>query len=382
MNTKHLCLIIITVLFSEALFSQANRTERNHLIFSKHLNESRVIDISLPLNYELTKKNYAVLYLLDGEYIFGYAKGTVDFLSNPFGYLPNMILVSIPNTDRNKDLFVSLRPEDGYVSFLSFLEQELKPFIDNNYRTNGFNMLYGWSSGSAVCSYLFVNKPELFDGYIQSGTSIGNKFVEMFTKKVPLNDYTNKYLYANTEGIKYLNTYGEGQRVKGLKRYLKLIDELKPKGLRWKFEVAEKETHIGVLAKGLLDGLKFIYSDFYLPDSITKKGASEIISYFSSINKNYSFNVEIPVGALNESAFILLQEKKGDEAVKLLLHGLELHPKSSDLLGTIGEIYEYKGDAKLAAKYYKLAFEKAKNDLKTHLKYKTLHVKLQATDNE
>ena len=215
--------------------------------------------------------------MLDGEYIFGYAKGLVDFHSNPFGYLPNMVIVSIPNTDRNRDLYVSLTPQDGYTDFIDFLEQELIPFVNKNYRTNGFDILYGWSSGASICTYLLANQPELFDAYIEGGSGIGSKTADMLAKQIPLHDYTGKYLYANTEGMKYLNTPGQGLRVGSLEKYSNLIDALNPKGLRWKIEVAENASHVGVLAKGLQDGLQFVFSDYFIPDSISTQGASQII---------------------------------------------------------------------------------------------------------
>lgn len=373
-NIKYFSLISV-LLFCNAAQSQANRIKQSQQVFSTNLNEERTIEVSLPANYETTQKDYPVLYLLDGEYIFNYAKGTVDFLSNSFGYLPDMIIVSIPNTDRNRDLFVTLSPQGSYLAFIAFLEQELLPMINASYRTNGFNILYGWSSASAVCTYLFANIPNLFDGYIETGTAIGNKFAELLTQQVPLNDYTNKFLYANTEGLKYLNSSG-GPRVKGFTKYSALINYLKPKGLKWQFDIADKTNHVGAMPQGLHNGLKFIFSDFYIADSLTVQGAKQVITYYKQINAHYSFDVEIPVGALNESAFILVQEKKIDEATKLIKYGLNLHPESYDLLGTLAELNEYNGNTKLAAEYYKLAMEKASSDLKTQLKYKTLYNKL------
>jgi hypothetical protein len=82
-----------------------------------------------------------VLYVLDGEYVFDYATGTVDFLTNDFGHLPDMIVIGIPNTNRNRDLFVTLNPMDGYSSFVNLLKNEIFPFISDKYRINEFNIL-------------------------------------------------------------------------------------------------------------------------------------------------------------------------------------------------------------------------------------------------
>ena len=69
-------LLCINVL---ALPVYTQSTIENHLLYSSHLQESRMISVALPSDYDKSDKAYSVLYVLDGEYIFDYAKGTVDF---------------------------------------------------------------------------------------------------------------------------------------------------------------------------------------------------------------------------------------------------------------------------------------------------------------
>ena len=69
---------------------------------SKVLNEERVITIKLPRDYNLTDHKYPVVYILDGKTHFRHATGAVDFLSRN-GNLPDMIIVSVHNVDRNRD---------------------------------------------------------------------------------------------------------------------------------------------------------------------------------------------------------------------------------------------------------------------------------------
>lgn len=241
-------LLSIYLLFISGLNAQSY--VENHVLKSKHLGEERAISVSLPSEYKLSDASYSVLYVLDGEYIFSYAQGTVDFLTNNFGYIPELIVVSIPNTNRNRDMQVSLIGEDGPNNFIKFLTLELFPFINKEYRVNGFDMLYGWSSASGIGIYLMNTQPQFLDGYILTGTGIGPKTANHIRENISNLNYQNSYFYACVED--------EEPRRSALIRYGDLIDSLKIAGLNTKFEVIES-SHVEVMSKGLHEGLNFIF---------------------------------------------------------------------------------------------------------------------------
>lgn len=359
------------LLFSLITFScccLVGLAQTTHLIQSKALEEGRQVNIQLPQGYDRTSDSYGVLYVLDGEYAYDYAVGAVNFLSNTFGHMPPLIVVGIPNIDRLRDVYVTHNKEDSYAKFLEFMEAELKPFIDSNYRTNGFDIIYGWSSASDISMQFLAAKPDVFDAHIQSGTGVGAKTAAFLSKELSKHNYKNRYLYAGTEG--------SGPRAVGLKKYENLVDSLSPKNLKWKFELMYSSSHVDVLAEGIYSGLKFVFSDFYIPDSVVLKGVEEIKAYYAVLNKAYDFQVKIPVGAFGESAGILFQSKP-EEAVKLLKYGLTVHPTSADLHGSLGEVYEYLDQTELAAKYYNLAFEKSIPKSAVAMKYQYLSRKFE-----
>lgn len=340
--------------------------QTTHVIHSKALAEDRMITLQLPHGYNENSDDYGVLYVLDGEYIYDYAAGAVCFLSNAFGYMPPLIVVGIPNIDRLRDVYVTHDDKDPYAKFLGFIESELKPFIDSNYRTNGFDIIYGWSSASDISMQFFATKPDLFDAHIQTGTGVGPKTAAFFCEELSKHNYKNRYLYAGTEG--------SGPRAAGLEKYKNHIDSLSPKNLKWKFELMPTSSHVDVLGEGIYNGLKFVFNKFYIPDSVVLKGVEEIKTYYAALEEAYDFRVKIPVGAFGESAGILFQSKP-EEAVKLLKYGLTIHPTSADLHGSLGEVYEYLDEKKLATKYYKLAFEKSVPESAMAMKYRYLSSK-------
>ena len=341
-----------------AVFAQTT-----HLIQSKALVEDRQINIQLPPGYNYAGESYGVLYVLDGEYAYDYAVGTVSFLSNAFGYMPPLIVVGIPNIDRLRDVHVTHSAHDSYARFMKFLESELKPFVDSNYRTNGFDIIYGWSSASNISMQFLATKPDLFDAHIQSGTGVGTKTAAFLSNELSKYNYENRYLYAGTEGT--------GPRAAGLKKYESVIDSLNPKNLRWKFELMHSSSHVDVLAEGIYSGLKFVFNDFYISDSVVLKGVEAIKGYYVSLNEAYDFQVKIPVGVFGESAGILFQSNP-EEAVKLLKYGLTIHPGSADLHGSLGEVYEYLGQKELAAKFYNQALERSIPESAMAMKYRYL----------
>lgn len=357
-----LYILLFSLFLNIKLYPQTNQ----HNISSKILGEDRLVQVALPKSYD-PNKAYSVLYVLDAEYAFDYAKGAVSFLTNAYGFLPEMILVGIPNTDRGKDFY----SDEGVFRFIRFMKSELMPKIQSRYKTNGFNLIYGWSSSADLPQFILENEPELADAYIQSGSGLGAKGKVRFLKNVEGKDYSKKYLYGNAESNLYQSKNRKSQRIAGLERYKSVLEENPLKGLRWKLEIPENTSHVGVIAEGLSRGLKFVFKDFFVPDSISKKSAEAIINYYKMINLNYSADFLIPVGALNESAFILFVEKKADEAIKLLKHGISLHPNSTGLLASLAEVYEYSKQPKESAKLYKKALDLSEQKV-DKLKYKSI----------
>jgi predicted alpha/beta superfamily hydrolase len=115
---------------------------------SSHLGEDVKLLIYLPYDYSHSSKKYPVLYLLDGEYFMNQAAAAVQFLSDcPYirqSLIPQLIVVGIKTSDRNRDFTPTHVPEYEGMAFPSsgeadtfrrFLKEELMPFIEKEYRT-------------------------------------------------------------------------------------------------------------------------------------------------------------------------------------------------------------------------------------------------------
>ncbi|MBN2432626.1 MAG: hypothetical protein JXQ27_14215, partial [Acidobacteria bacterium] len=300
---------------------------------SSILGETRDIFIHEPLGYEKSGRRYPVLVVLDGESMFSFAAGAVDFLAP--GRMPEMIVVGIANTHRERDQWVSLQPDGGYMKFVDFLEKELVPFIDAHYRTQPHRVLYGFCSGASTVMWLLFTRPELFDGYIAAGTGFDQTWYDLGAREFARRDSLGKSFYAVTEGTT--------PRAQGMPLLRKLLAPA-PAGLDWDCVVMEQEEHEPVAAKGLFAGLEFIYRRWRLPVATAAAGPPAIQVYYKALGQAYGFDCGLPrEPVLNAGLSLLWYEKKPEEAITLFRFLTTKAPRWPDAFEALGVAYQSAG---------------------------------------
>ena len=148
-----LSIILLVSVFSAIATAQVEGTDvvlaKSVKLTSKVLERDMDILIYVPEGYESSTSSYPVLYDLNSFICFTYDCGTVELLSRS-SEIANMIVVGIPPL-RNGYVPAPYeeRGDDPLTADLSlkFFKDELIPFIENNYRTNKFRILYGHSVG-------------------------------------------------------------------------------------------------------------------------------------------------------------------------------------------------------------------------------------------
>ena len=235
-------------------------------INSSILNEDRTCLISLPDSYnEDGEKMYPVLILLDGYTFFGTTAEIVHFMSssrNRNYLMPETIIVAIENVDRERDFTVTKiktkRPNTmgGGREFLKFIEKELIPYIDKNFRTNSDRTIIGHSLGGLLTLNSYLDKGSIFDAYISIDPSIWWDEEMMKNKVDSISSISlNKKLYIATAN------QGEAKYERNKKRHDSLYALLKEKtegDLKVKIEYFENEDHRSVPLKALYEGLKYL----------------------------------------------------------------------------------------------------------------------------
>jgi len=137
--------------------------------YSENLKEKREFFIRLPDNYEKTKRNYPVIYLLDANNeIMTYMKGLyfnsvieIERLMQ-HGDIPESIIVGIPFKKEQWFSNVSSNPQP----FRNYLTKELSSYINDNYRTINNNILIGQSYSATFVINTLPKSSDTFSSYI------------------------------------------------------------------------------------------------------------------------------------------------------------------------------------------------------------------------
>jgi predicted alpha/beta superfamily hydrolase len=227
---------------------------------SKILNEDRILNIYLPQGFD-KKKSYPVIYLLDGSMNedFIHVSGLVQFFSQMYA-MPETIVVGIANIDRKRDFtfHTDLKdlqkdyPTTGHSDqFISFLEKELKPYIESQFKTTD-KYLFGQSLGGLLATEILLKKPEMFNNYFIISPSLWwddqslLKQAPQLLSKIP---DTKKFVYVSV---------GKDEHPVMVKDAASLYDVLQKAGKKnWtvEYKMMETDNHATILHRSLYEGL-------------------------------------------------------------------------------------------------------------------------------
>ncbi|QDO95289.1 esterase [Formosa sediminum] len=362
-------------------------------IHSQILNEDRLLEIYLPENYETSNKTYPVMYLLDSFLNFRHAAASAEFLHFD-QCIPEIIIVGIRNTHRNRDLTPessNLDPKErerlgsvgGADNFIGFIEKELMPFIENNYRTAPYKIISGHSLGGVFNVYSFLKHPELFNAYITISPSlwypiddISKGFDFIFPNPTKMNQTFYMTLANEISG----NMRGNVFKLSG--DFENYINTHKDTELRFKFNPMPEESHLSVGLPSVFFGLRFIFEPtqferFKTRAAIMAQGGPEkavenIIAYFKKASETYGFEISNE-SALRDLGYDLIKiEDLKLSAVDVFKANLEQHPDSYGAYSTLGMAYEKLGELQKAKENYKIALNIVKETNNFELEnYKT-----------
>ncbi|MDR3711555.1 MAG: alpha/beta hydrolase-fold protein [Puia sp.] len=245
-------------------------------LYSDTLKEERPIQVILPEKYQAgSSEKYDVLYVLDGDWNTKLGFDVTRFVESA-NFIPHMMIVSIPNIIvpngpnlRQRDYtpsHVGYQPESGGADrFLSFLKNELIPYINKKYPSTGKNTLWGTSLGGLVTVYAILADPSPFESYIANDPSLwwDNGYVTKLAiqKKEALRGL-RKTLWINGRD-------GQGLIEMGIAPMDTILPPAGPgTALHWKLLAYPFETHLSEIFKGSYDGIKYSYTGYSAEDLV------------------------------------------------------------------------------------------------------------------
>ena len=231
-------------------------------IDSNVLNENRKILINLPKDYNNTDKTYPVIYRLDGEIdLFIETVSVVNRLVYSEELVPEMIVVMIENTNRNRDMMPTntgfFKSGPGAENFKKFIENELVPHINKSYRTTNEKILCGQSLSAIFTLYYFLASTDSFDSFIACSGGFPDceaYFIDLTNNFLKQNQHETKKIFL-THGLNdFLDP--EGVIKNQLQKFSQKIET--KENIVCKLKIYEEEGHVPF--QSLYHGLRFIYT--------------------------------------------------------------------------------------------------------------------------
>jgi len=282
-------------------------------IQSRVLGEERVLDVSLPRNYDRGNDRYPVLYVLDGEFEHEIAAAIARFYAT-MSQVPPMIVVGIRNTNRTRDFTPPPRagyqvpPEvhgaGGADRFLDAMATEIIPMIERTYRTAPMRVLVGHSLGGLVAMHALATRPELFTGYVVMEPSLWwNDRAHLLDARKTLATTPARrarLMLVNAEEIGMDTTRWGGSAP--------MIREL----------AVTDETHESMAAAGLMQALRTMFADFKPAPWRPGMRPIAMLERYDSLAARVGYAPPIPRSAYSLAARMSLDSRWFDDAGRAL----------------------------------------------------------------
>jgi len=235
------------------------------LLHSEIVGQEYQLQVNLPTGCE--EVACPVLFLLDAQWDFPllyaiYGEQHYD------GFVPDLVLVGItwggqdpdPDVLRRRDFTPSDESgrgeEGGAANFLAFIERELIPFVEREYRTTPRRALAGSSLGGLFALYTLLQRPDLFSDYIATS---------------PATPWDGGVLYRFAEGFEQRSraspprlyvAVGEREDLRGpVTEFTDWLGRQQYPDLTWTHEIVAGAGHSGVKAQGNTRGLQYLFRE-------------------------------------------------------------------------------------------------------------------------
>ena len=349
-------LLLLVAFLAFPAFAQAPVPIR---IESNVLGETRQILVRVPASYAIGSQAYPVLYMTDGDRQLPNMAATTDFLSRE-GRMPEVIVVGISNTDRTRDLTPThvadpqLPTSGGGAKFLSFIETEVIPYVEKNYRTQPYRVFAGHSFGGLFALQALFTRPRLFNGIIAASPSLpwdNGWAMRQARELVEKNRELETTLVVTT-----------GKESPALDREFRAMQALfksrAPKGFEFQAIKFEDEDHGSVVMPTHYAGLRKVFAPWrFAFDGDPKTLFARARDHYAKLSKRAGYTVVIPEQTTNFIAYQLMLSGSVPEAIEVFQANVAAYPASANVYDSLGEAYERAGDRQRAKESYARAAE-------------------------
>jgi len=315
-------------------------------IASAIMKETRRVLIVLPTSYARSApdRRYPVTVVVDGEYLIAPVTVVTDELTRN-GQIPESVIVGLENVGgsdflaSNQKRVYDLTPPGLSVSgsdenqggdlFLDFIEKELLPAVDRQFRTAAPRTFVGVSSGAVLATYAAATR---------------STYVAVVSIDAPVHLGDN---WLAKKLIRHASAAGRPVRYASLEakfgwpeaEWKKLVAAA-PASWKLYREKFQLEGHETLQMIGSYIGLRQLFSD-YSRFSSPEAPTTSILPYYRKVNESLGANVIPPKRLLENVVADLLMEGRGAaarEAYSLLNSGYGAPEDNAKLIARIAEV--------------------------------------------
>ena len=355
LKTKPLLLLFfLNISFSQTIYENFE---------SDFLKDTRELKVQLPRNYnENLSKEYPLIIVLDGDYMFEAVSGSVDYLSY-WGNIPESIIVGVNQINTRYDDCsvldnIDFVPISSTANFYDFISEELIPYFDKNYRTTKFKVAVGHEATANFINYFLLNNKTSFSGFIaispKFSYNMENYLIERFDK-IKTNVFY--YLASSDRDFKSID-----ERTKELSRNL---NSSKNELISFKYKQYNNLTHYNLPIHSVSEGFEHVFATYSSInsieyDSVLKKTSLSPVKYlinkYDNIANYYDINKTILVNDIRAIEKYIEESEQFKYYKDLSKLAIDKYPKT--ILGSyyMGLYHERTGDAIKAMHIYRSAY--------------------------
>lgn len=327
-----------------------------HQINSQFLGEERTVLVRVPTAYRQPDTRFPVVYMLDAHPPQNAMMAGLVEQQAWGGVIPEMIIVGIQNTNRTRDLTPTKTERAGTGGgdkFLDFIEKEVIPLVEKNYRTQPYRIFSGHSLGGLTAVYALATRPGLFNAYIAASPVLhwdDNFPIKRTEEALKQNKDWNVVLFASIGD--------EPDYVKGFNAYQALLKRSNPKKFDYEFQVFKNDNHGSVVLPTYFAGLRKIYDGWAPPATIA---VTDLEGHYKKLSQRFGYYIAVPEEIQNRAGYTLLRANRIDEALTFFKKNAENFPNSPNVYDSLGDAYEKNGQLKQAKESYEKAFKMAES---------------------
>jgi len=352
--------IYLTVLLFT--FQLSNAQVEYESIDSQKLGESRDLKIQLPRGYdENTDKNYPLIIVFDGDYMFELVAGNVDYYSY-WEDMPEAIVVGVNQLDKRSDDTVyseqNSLPIDSGAAFFEFIGMELIPHIERTYRTENFKVAIGHGTTANFVNYYLLKPAPLFQAYISISPDLAPDMPAYIPERIQnIETKVFYYLATSNEDIKSIKAKTDALNTS--------ITSIENNNVLYKFTNFEGPSHYALPAHAVPEALESIFFVFQpiskqeYKETILKLDTSPVeylLEKYQTIEDLFGIEKQILINDFKAVAAAIKKTEKFDYFEDLGKIARKQYPDS--MLGNyyLARFYEETNEPKKAMKTYQSAY--------------------------